>query len=146
MNSYSFDDEVYQAEWAIEGVLARAQRPGYPADRPPAETVRRWSEDLLRLGVRSVICLLDQEQLSHYDRVAPGGGGLLAFYGSLGLHVSHIPADDYKTPPLSEAELAAVWSAFQRLEKPVLVHCSAGRDRSGAAVDHIRSRRGGGDA
>ncbi|HAL48823.1 MAG: hypothetical protein FI707_04090 [SAR202 cluster bacterium] len=144
MDSFPFSKETYEAEWAIDGVLARAQRPGYPVDRPPAEAVHRWVDAALTLGVQSVICLLDHEQLSHYDHIELGDNGLLAHCRARGLNVAHIPADDYKTPPLSETELAEVWDAYQRLEKPVLVHCSAGRDRAGAAVEHIRALLGGG--
>jgi len=34
-----------------------------------------------------------------------------------------------RKPPLSDQHLKDVWRAFQRLEKPVLVHCSAGIGR-----------------
>ena len=141
-DSFPFSNETYEAEWVIDGVLARAQRPGYPVDRPPAETVDRWIDAAFTLGVLSVICLLDHEQLSQYDHIELGDDGLLAHYRARGLKVAHVPADDYKTPPLSNEELAEVWDAYQRLEIPVLVHCSAGRDRAGAAVEHIRTRLG----
>ncbi|HJO82189.1 MAG: tyrosine-protein phosphatase [SAR202 cluster bacterium] len=140
MESYPFSEETYEAEWVIEGILARAQRPGYPVDRPPAETVHRWVDAALELGVRSVICILDHDQLSHYDHVGLAENGLLDHYFARGFEVAHVPADDYKTPPLTNPELDEVWIAFEHLEKPVLVHCSAGRDRSGAAIEHIRAR------
>ena len=39
--------------------------------------------------------------------------------------------------PLNNDELDAVWQVFQRLEKPVLIHCNAGRDRTGVALEYI---------
>jgi len=50
----------------------------------------------------------------------------------------HIPVRNYKHPALSDHELLKVWNAYKRLEKPVLVHCSAGLGRSGKAVSYIK--------
>ena len=135
-------DEDHQVEWVVADVLARSQRPGYPADRPPMHKIQEWANTVTSMGIQSVLCVLDKAQVRHYDDLKLDGGGLFGYYRTLGLVVEHIPAEDYKTPPLSNQELAVVWEAFQRLEKPVLVHCSAGRDRTGAAVQHILKQLG----
>ncbi len=130
-------EELYLPQWVIPGVLAQAQRPGYPVDRPSLEKVQEWADVVRDLGIKSILCILDYPQLAHYDRVGLDGGGLLPYYRRLGLNVAYIAADDHKVPPLSVEELEAVWAAFEKLPKPVLVHCSAGRDRTGAAVVYI---------
>ncbi|MBI4339252.1 MAG: tyrosine-protein phosphatase [Chloroflexi bacterium] len=129
--------EMYYPQWVIEGVVAKAQRPGYPANRPPPEKMQEWADIVRGLGIKSILCILDDPQLEQYDFLNLDGGGLFGFYRTLGFQVAHVPADDYKRPPLSDQELDAVWEAFERLEKPVLIHCSAGRDRTGAALELI---------
>ena len=45
--------------------------------------------------------------------------------------------EDYKNPPLNDSEINTILKAYADLEKPILIHCSAGRDRTGKAVASI---------
>jgi protein tyrosine phosphatase (PTP) superfamily phosphohydrolase (DUF442 family) len=126
--------------WEIDGKLARSGRPGYfwEDDVPVSKSaVDEWLSEVRSFGIRSIICLLGHDQLSLY---ADSPHGLLKQYEEAGFQVAHVPAEDHVRPPLSQAQLAEVWSAYERLPKPVLVHCSAGISRSGAAVEHVMSR------
>ena len=51
--------ELYDPEWVIEGLIARSQRPGYPVDKPSDEKIRNWAENVTALGIKSVLCILD---------------------------------------------------------------------------------------
>ncbi len=130
-------DEIYAPRWVIEGVLAHSQRPGYPVDRPPHGMIEEWAGAVLGMGIKSVLCILDDAQLAHYEQLNLEGGSLFGYYRFLGLSVEHVHAEDHKIPSLTVEEQAAALAAFRRLEKPVLVHCSAGKDRTGSAIIHI---------
>jgi hypothetical protein len=131
--------------WAIPGKLACAQRPlrdspeygGGPGRRPlplPPQArprVETWVDRIIEAGFRSVISLLEPKQLvRHY---VSGGlslhpDGLLGYYESRGLSVESIPCTDYQEP--TREQKLQVLGAFRSLPGPVLLHCSAGIDRT----------------
>lgn len=115
--------------------LYRASRPGYSGGgKIPVgmDEVKRWIESAQAHGIVSIVCLLANEHLCLYP-----DGDLLGIYRAAGFEVRHIPATDHRRPPLTEEQLAAVLQAYRELPKPALIHCSAGIDRTGAAVAHI---------
>jgi hypothetical protein len=136
--------------WVIEGLLATSPRPGYrpgPEFRVPRDDVASWASETYAFGVRSIMVLISDDQLPLYHPALPEG--LLGFYQEFGFEVAHIPTFDGMTVPYTPEQYAAAWEAFQQLPKPVLVHCSAGMDRTGRIVRHIVTmldERGGAEA
>ena len=119
-------------EWVIEGLLARAERPGYPWDRVSKEEVDRWIQEASCMGIKSIICLL-KDELRYYR----GIGGLLRYYRRNGFNVYNYAVSDYQLPPVPHGLLRKIGAEFDIMEKPVLVHCSAGVDRTGSVIDYL---------
>jgi len=121
----------------LPGKLYRSARPGYDGGRPTpvsSGAIHAWMEAARSVGVASIICLLSDEHLRLYP-----DGALLDIYRAAGFEVRHVPVTDHKRPPLSAMELDHVEAAYRELPEPVLVHCSAGVDRTGAAVACIKA-------
>ena len=127
--------------WEIDRLLARSSRPGYCCKDVSPEVVDEWIANARHIGIKSIICLLTEDQLAYYRRIT---GGLLTYYCRQGFNIVHIPVIDPAHDPRGwddlERRLADVYAAFDRLPKPVLVRCSADVDRTGRAVDYIRQQ------
>jgi protein-tyrosine phosphatase len=124
--------------WVIEGKLAASCRPGYrpgPELLVQPEEVEDWTRATQEFGIASIICLLSDDQLPLYRKALPDG--LIAHYLESGFAVHHLPTFDGLTNPFTDEQYEQAWIAFQELPKPVLVHCSAGMDRTGRIIRHI---------
>lgn len=124
-------------EWVIENKLARSCRPGYADGQVAPDDVLESLSEWQSKGIRSIICLLDDVQLDYYKALP---GGLLNAYQQAGFEVVSIKVPDYQAPPMSDSDLGRVLTAYNTLPKPCLVHCSAGVDRTGTAVEYLVSR------
>jgi len=130
--------EPQNFRWQIDDVLAGCARPGWRDTDVSEDVVAAWVAGVQDKGIGSVVCLLDAQQLGYYSQVP---GGLLGYYCVQGIAVEGVPTRDHQSPaPLSDDELKAIMKAFRRLARPVLIHCSAGCDRTGAALKYIGTK------
>ena len=124
-------------EWVIAGKLARSSRPGWWDGRLVSVVVPDWIGRVRQMGIRTIVCLLTQAELKKYYGCE--GVDLLECYAEAGFVVAHVPVGDDKTPPMSQRQLQRLAKAVKGFSVPILVHCSAGVDRTGGAVELLKT-------
>jgi len=62
------------------------------------------------------------------------GANLLSYYSQHGFEVAHVPVRDHRLPLLDANGARAHRADVRRAPQAVLVHCSAGIDRTGKAL------------
>lgn len=146
--------------WVIPEKLACAHRPlrkhpdyggsqvDLPADAAPL--VLQWVRRIKEEGIQSVIAIMGDRELAHYNLAAIGASGLLDLYEKEGLKVRRINWQDPAHPAVSvglsydeqlqQARVAAL-EAFDAFRKPVLIHCSSGIQRSSPVAAFISTER-----
>jgi len=128
----------FNLQWVLPGILARSCRPGYNDNIPTERLISRWLDDVATMKIKSILCLLAQDQLDEF--YGSNGIQLLDLYRKRGFVVGHVPVPDWQVPPLATSELTMIRTVLAKLPKPWLVHCSAGIARTGAAVEFIRAQ------
>lgn len=147
-------DDEYKRQlvwWAIPDGLAGMPRPYLAVERGMAEKngLRDHDDDLPLLhdiGIRAVVCLLNQPQLA-------------TVYEGAGFDFLCLPIVDFQPPKIEQArELVQFIDGRGRDSGAVVVHCAAGMGRTGTmvaaylmvqgksvdeAIRHVRSVRPG---
>jgi len=150
-------DESAIMIWPIPAKLACAQRPlrdhpiygGSSKVFPPeaAPYVLEWIKRIKDEGIKSIICLMHPKEFQYYERLNLHPNGLLGLYSERGFVIRHFPWAD----PAHEQSQAALlelknkvhkikidaYEAYRELPHPVLLHCSAGIDRSAPVAAFI---------
>jgi hypothetical protein len=158
-------DESELLVWAIPGKLACAHRPlrhhvrfhGSGLSLPPDAVtfVFEWVQRMKDYGIRGIISLMHKKELAHYRNLDLGAESLIELYRKQGFVTREIPWDDPAHRPafqrrsfsqeLKRIQVEAL-QAFDELPKPVLLHCSAGIDRSSPVAAFIYVNREGSHA
>lgn len=142
--------------WVIPEGLACAHRPlryhhefgGSGKLLPPeaAPDVHKWVGRILGEGIQAIICLMHATEVDLYAAIDHGAPDILGLYRKRGLLVCHLPWEDpahpsSETPISFKRELLRIrkhaLECFGCLPKPVLIHCSAGQDRSAPVAAFI---------
>jgi len=106
----------------------------------PLEYIASWISEVKEEGIRSIICLLDEKQLRPYLHAVPEG--LVEYYKQSGFDVYSVPTEDGGDAYLWPDEIDEICKGYDEMEKPVLIHCSAGVERSPLAASKIKERMG----
>lgn len=124
----SSPERGFSAAAQQEGYVFSARRPGFPFSPVSDQIVYTWIAFMQAQGIRRVLCLLPMSQLAAYNDLLENYRQMFGAY-----NVLWAPIEDFHLAgeaQLIEQILPFLIEAERRQEKTV-VHCSAGRGRTG---------------
>jgi hypothetical protein len=144
--------------WILPGVLACSHRPlrhhplfggsGRNLAHEATPFLHEWVLRIREAGIKSILCLMHDKELAYYSALELGARDLIEFYRKHGFETRRVPWEDPAHSRTNRAlidktrfqvQLKALHE-FRSMPKPVLLHCSAGRDRSAPIAAYIRLR------
>ena len=137
-NIVCIPDQLRQAgirKSAVTDALLAARAPGYGTAPVSRKRVEEWLAAVRSAGVRTILCLLDEDDLPAYDFLHPGG--LIGVYRQAGFRVIHRPMPAHGHASLSREAMALLAGDFRGSSKPLLVHCGAGVVRTGRVLAYL---------
>jgi hypothetical protein len=153
--SHERGDDSQLVHWVVPTQLGCAQRPlrhhpqyggsGRNLAAEAAPLVSAWASRMRADGVKSILSLMHDKDLSYYLGLDLDGGNLIAFYEVHGFFVRRVPWEDpHHNKASKEQQLksfrrvrVAAIAAYDELPKPLILQCSAGIDRSAPVAAYI---------
>jgi predicted protein tyrosine phosphatase len=109
--------------------------------------VLAWVERIEKEGIRSILSLMHPKEFQYYQPLNLHPEGLLGLYKERHFEVCHLPWADPAHARTEEARMklrhrvqeikVEAYRSFCKLPRPVLLHCSAGIDRSAPVAAFI---------
>jgi len=121
-------------KWVIPVLLARSPRPGDNHLPSRIIDVQNWISEAKRMGIRSVICLLSDQEL--FECYSFAKIDLFQCIRKADIEVIHRPISEYSSS-ITRDVFNDIREQFIKLPKPCLVHCNAGIERTGQVVYHL---------
>jgi len=131
-------NEPCSATWVKVNKLIKSNRPGYPGNNIDEETAIEWMKCVdQRVGMlpKSILTFLSNEELKDFYTF-----DLLAFYRKYDINTYHVPTIDpygFDKEIFDKNARHKIWNIYRVCPKPLLIHCSAGIHRTGAAVHYL---------